>query len=51
MVQVSPSSAKKLAECFTVSELNELSKRLPLIYGFPSDEDDLSAETKRYFGE
>ena len=32
VAQVSPSSAQKLADCLTVSELDELSDSLPLIY-------------------
>ena len=49
VVQVSPSSATKLAECLTVSELNELSNSLPELYDFPTNEEDLLVELERYY--
>ena len=50
VVQVSPSSAKKLAECLTVSELTELCDTVPdPLFGFPTNEEDLSIELERYY--
>ena len=49
VAQVSPSSAQKLADCLTVSELDELSDSLPLIYNFPTNPEDLLHEAEQYF--
>ena len=51
VAQVSPRSAQKLAECFTVSELDELGESLPLMYNFPTNLEDLLHEAEEYFSE
>ena len=48
VAQVSPSSAQKLADCLTVSELNDLSDSLPLMYDSPIKQEDLLFETEKF---
>ena len=49
VVQTSPSSAKKLAESLTVSELTDLCDTLPEL--FPSNAEDLTVELDRYYSD
>lgn len=51
MAQVSPSSANKLANCLTVSELDDLGESVSIMCDFPDNLQDLLFEVEQYYSE
>ena len=51
VAQVSPSSANKLANCLTVSELDDLGESVSIMCDFPDNLQDLLFEVEQYYSE